>query len=129
MPDIKCRTCKQSFESWGNLAHHINSSKDKAHNKDRAGKMWAKRFIHKNTINKMQKSVRKEFAPRTALSDEQKEAKKDTRRELSGEMKIVPVKCLRCHTGSRQFLEAEHVNNPDALIIDNCYVKMCEGCR
>jgi len=128
MDNKTCRTCDQDFETWGDLADHINSATDKPHKRDRAGKMWAKRYIHRNTINKLKKLGR-ELPYRTPLTDEQREAKEDTRRELSRQTKLVPVKCPRCNKGSRQILEVEHTDNPQAWRIDNCFVILCGGCR
>lgn len=128
MGNKTCRTCDQEFEDWGELATHIKSAKDTLHKKDRAGKMWAKRYIHRNAINKL-KRLGREFAPHTPLTDEQREAKEDTRRELSGQTKLMPTICPRCQKGNRHFLEVEHTDNPQAWRIKNCLVVMCEGCR
>ena len=135
MPDqIICRTCgKDDCKDWGELAEHINSAKDKAHNKDRAGKMWAKRYIHRNAINKL-KQLGKELPYRVPLTDGQREAKEDTRRILSGKTKIVLVKCPspKCrNTNTQRYerVEVEHAENPQAWRVDNCFAILCGGCR
>ncbi len=122
--EIKCWTCgRTDFESWGDLAKHKLEMKDKAHRKDKAGRTWAANYKYKNVLMKQQDRAS------TPLTDEQREAKVNTKRELSGEKRIVPVKCPRCNTGRRDFIEVEHVENPQALRVDNCFVKLCEGCR
>lgn len=128
MDKIVCRTCDKEFENWDGLATHINSAKDVLHKKDRSGKMWAKRYIHRNAINKLNK-IGRVLPYRTPLTDEDRIAKEDTRRELSGQKKLVPTICPRCNTGQRQPLEVEHTDNPQAWKLKNCYAIMCEGCR
>jgi len=121
--------CGHKFEDWGELANHILSSKDTAH-KNKASRLWAKKYVHRNAISKLKKiGQKKELEPRQALTPEQLEAKHEAKYTLSGETKIVPVKCPRCKRGSRMQLEAEFVNSPDALKIDGCYGILCEGCR
>lgn len=128
MDNKTCRTCDRDFESWGDLADHINSATDKPHKRDRAGKMWAKRYIHRNTINKLKKLGR-ELPYRTPLTDEQREAKEDTRRELSGETKWVMTICPKCNKGKHRMIETEHVDEPEAWHIKNRLAVTCDGCR
>lgn len=130
MPEPICRICKKEFPDWDGLAHHLNETKDIPHKHNKFGKIWAKKYIHRNAINKLKQIGKKqEFEGRIANTPEQLEAKREAKYILSGETRYVPVRCPRCKIGSRQFLEIEHVNNPQALKIENCYVKLCEGCK
>jgi phage FluMu protein Com len=130
MPDIICRMCgKRDFKDWGELAQHINSFKDTKH-KNKASKLWAKRYIHRNAIDKLKKiGNKKELEPRQALTEKQLEAKREAKYVLSGQTKLVPIKCPRCKKGSRDFLPVEHVNEPTALKDGECYIIICEGCK
>lgn len=132
MPNIICRTCgKNDFEDWGELASHILDCckvKSDPHNKDRAGKMWAKRYIHRNAINKLKK-IEKDFPYRTPLTARQKMAKEDTRRELSGLTVTAPTICPRCNQGDRRKVEKEHAEEPQAWKRNNCFMILCSGCR
>lgn len=128
MPEIRCRACGQPFLNWDELARHIA---EKAKLKDGRHKntKWVKSRIHKKVVNALSKPVKKDYEPPTPLTESQIEAKHEAKYTLSGDTKYVPVRCPRCKVGSRQFLEVEHVNCPEALIIENCYVKICESCR
>lgn len=129
MPEPICRACGNRFNDWGELAQHINKAKDQAH-KNKASKLWAKKYIHRNAINKLKKiGQHKELEPRQKLTPEQLEAKHEVKYQLSGETKYVPVRCPRCKNGRREALPVEHVNCLDALIVDNCYIVLCEGCK
>lgn len=100
------------------------------HAKNRSAQTWMKKYRHRGAVNKLKQiGQKKEFEPRQALTPEQLEAKHEAKYELSGQTKYVPIICPRCKTGSRQFLEIEHVDNPEALRQGNCYIKLCEGCR
>ncbi len=134
MPEPNCWVCHRTdFQNWDEVYQHMIDKFKMAndpHSKSRSAKLWTKKYRHRNAINKLKKIGKKnDFEGRVTLTNEQREAKEDTRRELSGKMVVVPVRCPRCKAGSRQFLEAEHVNAPHALVIDNCFVKFCEGCR
>lgn len=121
MDSIICRSCgKDDFKDYTELAVHILSSSKKTH---KHGRIWAAKYSNRKTLSKR---IFGEYQP---ITDEQREAKEDTRRELSGETKLVPTRCPRCKTGSRQMIEVEHANNPEALRIDNYFVILCEGCR
>lgn len=130
VPEITCHGCdRKDFNDWGELAQHINSSKDIRH-KNKGSKLWAKKYIHRNAINKLKNiGKKKEFEPRQALTESQLEAKHEAKYTLSGQTKYVPVRCIKCKKGSRQFMEIEHVNSPDALIIDGCYGILCGDCK
>jgi hypothetical protein len=126
MAEPICRICwRKDFKTWGDIATHILTihKENKKDKKVMSARKWAANFKYKNVL------YGKKEQTRVALTEEQKESKEDTKRIISGETKFVPVKCPRCKIGSRQFLEAEHVDCPEALKIENCFVKLCEGCR
>ena len=129
MPEPICRACGIKFNDWGELASHINTSIDVRH-KNKASKKWAKLYIHRNAINKLKKiGQNKELEPRQKLTPEQLEAKRDAKYTLSGQTKYVPCRCPKCKKGYRDFVEIEHVNSTNAVMVDNCFVKICEGCK
>ena len=115
MDNKTCWICgKNDLDGWDELAKHIMTSSDKKHRSNKKARKWAAERQHSQRKRLIMQS--KQFG-RTPLTDEQREAKEDTRRELSGQTKLVPVKCpnLRCKTGIRyQDLELEHVANPQA---------------
>jgi GTP cyclohydrolase FolE2 len=125
MVEIVCRTCgKDDFNNWGELANHKLDSKDKAHRKDKSGRIWAANYKYKHIIMKQNDKERYH----TPLTDEDRIAKEDTRRELSGVSRIVATMCPRCKAGSRLTLETEHTDNPQAWRIGKCFVKLCNNC-
>jgi len=125
----KCWVCgRTDFESWDDLANHKLTEKDKAHKHDRSGTLWAKKYIHRNAINKLQK-IGRELPYRVPLTDEQREAKIDTRRELSGETKLVVTICPKCNKGERKMIEVEHADESESWRIKNCPVVLCGGCK
>jgi hypothetical protein len=129
MNEIICHICHTRFETWDELARHLLDTKDEQHKRNKSGKLWAKKYLHRNAIRKLKEIGKKDFEPPSKLTPEQLEAKHNAKYELSGQTKVVPVKCPRCKTGSRQALEIEFVNSPDALKIDDYYVKLCESCK
>lgn len=126
----KCWVCgRTDFETWDELADHKLNTKDTPHKRDKSGKLWAKKYKHREAINKLKKIGKKEQEPRQALTPEQLEAKRDSKYELSGQTKLVPIRCPRCKKGDRDFLPVEFVNSPTALKIDGCFVILCKECK
>lgn len=127
---ILCHFCNHPpFDTFGELALHLKVSKKIGGHNNRASQLWANKYLSRQKELDKKASFKKSAENRVVLTDEQKEAKRDTKYQLSGATKYVKVKCPRCHTVSRDFLPVEHVNNFEALKIDNCFVKMCEGCK
>jgi hypothetical protein len=131
MSDYICRTCQKPCEDWGELADHILKCckiKGNPHNKDRSGKMWAKRYVHKNAINKLMK-IGREFNPPTPLTDGQREAKQDSRRELSGKVELVNTLCIKGKHNAQQLLPVEYTRSPQAWRENGILVVICDGCK
>lgn len=115
---IQCHTCKQVFADPKKLAKHIVANK-KTHKKQ----YWAQSVLSDKKRLDRKLSMRK--LERTPLTDEDREAKEDTRREISGATKLVPTVCPRCkRPGNLQQLEVEHTDNPVAWRIGNCFVRL-----
>jgi uncharacterized metal-binding protein YceD (DUF177 family) len=135
MTEIKCRTCGKICTDWGELSNHTLEQikiKNDPHKKDKRGIAWAKKYKHRNAIKKLME-IGKEMPYRQQLTEEQKQAKTDTRRILSGETKAVPTKCPRCRKGSKKpiemELEIEYIESEQALKDGDCFVILCNNCR
>jgi GTP cyclohydrolase FolE2 len=118
---VQCRACgRDDFEDYTELAIHIQSSK-KGHRK---GKIWASKYLLRvNQLNQ-----KKEYEQRVPLTEEEKENKRDTRRELSGQMEVVNTYCPRCKTRTRRQLEIEFTRGGQAWGIKNYYFVLCQLC-
>lgn len=127
MEEFICRICGKKCEDWDDLARHIDKLaklKDGKHKRTR----WVKFRLHKKAEQLMNRPEKKEFY-NTALTEDQKQSKEDSRRELSGKTEYVPIRCPKCKTGRKQFVEVEHIENPQAWQENNCYMILCDGCR
>ena len=124
---IPCHTCGKLCKDFKELAFHI---REKANRKTHP-QGWAKHYIKEHVAkqNYLDRKLSMRKLERTPLTDEDRIAKEDTRRELSGDTKVVPTICPRCKTGNRQTLEAEHTDNPLAWRIGIAFVKMCINCN
>ena len=133
MPKIKCRTCDELFENWGKISAHMLEHakiKNDPHKRDRAGILWAKRYKHKEAINKLKKIGQDKDAPfRPTLTDKQKQAKAETKYIPSGRMKEISIKCPRCGMGRKEEIEIEYYESPQALKQGECFLILCKGCR
>lgn len=123
---ILCHFCDHPpFDNFKELALHLITQK-KTH-KNRSSQIWAKKFLSKQEY--LDKKVSRKFDGRIASTPEQLEARRESKYVLSGKTKLVSVKCPRCKMISRQPLEVEHVDNPEALKEGNCYLVLCGGCK
>lgn len=119
-----CRVCGEAFGEWTDLAKHIVKLKDVKHKK---GRRWALKFLS----NAKYLNQKKDAPVRTKLTEQDKDNKTSTIRELSGENEIVNTVCpgLRCHLKGRAALPVEHAGNPDAWKIGDRFVIYCNACR
>lgn len=116
-----CRTCNKECANFKELALHIIAKKH------RNGKRWAAKYIMVNGLSPAKRfDNRRE---RTPLTDDDKVAKEDTRRDLSGAQEFVTTLCLRCKHPARQALPIEHLQSRDAWRIQGHLVVMCPSCR
>jgi len=122
MGEIVCYTCGKVCANIKELALHIikNKRTHKVTQRIRSIASDQKRLDRKLSMKKLE---------RTPLTDEDRIAKEDTRRELSGNTKLVPTICPRCKVGNRQPLEVEHAESPQAWKLNDCFLVLCEGCR
>ena len=119
---IICKACGLSFDSWRDLAKHISRQKDRLHNR---GKKWAAKVIMKQR----QLDSKRDLQPRIPLTAEQREAKKDTRRELSGEIEQVKTICPQCKHSRTAILPIEYTQSDIAWKKNDRFVVMCNACR
>lgn len=118
---VLCHSCNQGFPDYGELAKHIASSK-KGHRK---GKKWAAKYL----LRTRELNKKKEMKGRVALTEAEKENKKDTVRELSGETTIVETYCPHCKRKSRQIMPMEFGESGNAWKIGGCLAVLCNSCR
>jgi ribosomal protein L32 len=93
----------------------------------RQGRVWASKYLLMHNLSPRAKNGSLEN--RTPLSDEQKEAKRNTIRELSGRMKLVNTICPKCRTQEHRKLETEFVDEPLVWRIKGILVRLCDDCR
>jgi hypothetical protein len=114
-----CRECHILFPSWNELAKHIVANQDSHPSKS---------VVFAYHVLSEVDNVR-EFKPRMPMSPELKQAVKECRRELSGEMAKGQVKCPVCGVLYHAEIEIEHLqgmplrDNEGALLIN------CSSCR
>ena len=115
---IQCHTCWQSFPDYKALALHIMTSK---------GKCKGKRFASHVLAGKNNK---KEFSPRTPMTEETKQKIKDCVRVLSGESEKVRTVCPNCKKVTEQRLEAEYITSGIAWRNSNgTFIVDCLSCK
>lgn len=114
-----CHSCGQSFPDFRELALHISGAK-KGHRK---GKAWASKYLLRSSL-----TANHERRERIPISDEDREAKTNTRMELSGEMSYVRVKCPKCKRVYPRTVEVEYVNSKLALRDNGVLMITCQNC-
>jgi ribosomal protein L32 len=117
-----CHICAQYFDDYELLAHHIIKNK-KTHKRSRS---WATKYLATKSLSA--KARNGELKGRTPLTEEQKEAKRNTIRVLSGEMKYIQTICPKCKTQQERKLETEFIKSPYAWRINGMIVRLCEDC-
>ena len=71
-------------------------------------------------------NAKKDLPTRTALTDEQKEAKTSTIRPTSGIFKLSRVYCPQCHVLDLKKLEIEFIEDMNTWKHDKDFVVICE---
>ncbi len=121
MPD--CHSCgRTDFADFHELAIHI-SGENRGHAK---GKKWAANYILKNGLSAKQRFEHKE---RTPLTEDEKDARDNTHRELSGQTKMVYAYCTACKRKYPRVVEVEYIQSQTALRgNDGTLMITCDNC-
>lgn len=117
----QCFTCHEVFDDFKALARHC------VENKSTHGKSlkWAAKVL----TNVERLNQKQDFSGRAPLTEEEREAKRECVRELSGELKSTMCICPRCQRRFPQRVELEHYSNPLAWRKNGSIMLMCEACR
>jgi len=120
MPD--CNSCGDPFPDFKSLAIHISSEK----HGHRKGKRWAAKYLLLNGLSSKQRFEHKE---RVALTEDEKDARDNAHRELSGETKMVYAYCSACRRKYPRVVEVEYIQSQTALRGgDGTLMITCENC-
>jgi uncharacterized C2H2 Zn-finger protein len=117
----QCFVCHTTFENFKELAKHVVKYSD---THGRSLKWAAKVLTDVERLNKKQ-----DFQGRLALTDEQKEARKETVRQISGEMITQMCLCPHCNSRFPKKIEIEHVQNPTAWRQNKYLMLLCFSCE
>lgn len=117
-----CNSCHRVFPDYQSLALHIQASR-KGHARS---KKFAADFLLKNPLSAKAKNGK--TLERIPITSEQREAREDTRRELSGDSELVITICPRCKRKERRLMEVEYTKSETALKIGSCIVVICNNC-
>ena len=106
MMTTNCHFCDYTCESFEDLAKHILAHK----NSHKRGLKWANAYLLKvNYLNQKQ-----DKPDRITLTEEEKEAKVNCQRELTGELTNSLIVCPTCQSHSRTMLPTEYATEPYA---------------
>ena len=106
-----CRYCHTNFPDWHELALHVQTA-GKSH---RGSKKWAASVLtNVNNLNQ-----KRDLPQRVPLTEEQKEARKDSKAELSGDIMRVLTQCPKCNKVDYQDLPVEFARSPRAWRASN----------
>lgn len=114
----QCNICQEYLDTWPELAKHV--LEHDAHNK------WALAFLSKAQIL----NQKRDLPQRTALTEEQREAKEDCQRELSGQTTLTKCLCPRCNKTRLEWLPIEHLSSGQAWKTNTGhYFIFCPNCQ
>lgn len=116
-----CNTCHQPFEDYKELAKHIIINK-KTHKK---GRLWASKFLSKQQLLDKKRAN----TERIPLTEQDKENKLNTRRDVSGETTTTLAICPKCNREHFYTFPIEYVQSPTAWKRNNSIVKLCSVCE
>lgn len=116
---VTCHSCNKVFPDYKSLAVHITKSK-KGHQR---GKKWAAGYDLFDVM------YEKKQPERPRLTEQERENKADSRREISGINKTVVTKCPKCKGMSKQSLPVEYTNSQEAWRINKMLVVLCPICK
>lgn len=115
-----CNSCQKSFPDYKELAKHIMLNK-KGH---KQGRVWAAKFLSKINI-----LDRKPLHGKVELTEEDKENKLSTIRQISGENELVLAMCPKCRKGHRELLPVEFTRSSQAWRTGKALMVMCQDCK
>ena len=102
----KCFNCDEVFPDYMALALHITSAK-KGHRK---GKRWAAKYLMLNKIS----IDKKRNNNRTPLTEKDRENKRNSKLELSGQTQTLLTYCPKCKKSYKQAVPVEYAMSPTA---------------
>ncbi|MCK9369916.1 hypothetical protein M0R04_08430 [Candidatus Dojkabacteria bacterium] len=118
-----CRVCNTDFGAdWKALAKHIVSKKDKLHRK---GRIWASKVL----MNTKYLDSKKDLNGRVPLTEQEKENKRDTKLEISGEEEFINAICPHCKVKYRAKVPIEYISLEHVWMINERYAIYCNDCR
>jgi len=103
------------------VAHHIFDD----HPSKRRG--WATKVL--TNVEQLNYKVDHKPQDRVPLTEEEKEAKRSTQRQLSGHEKPVQTLCPVCNSHGYQVLPVEYVTSNFAWRNQGTLIVSCQGCR
>ena len=121
---IICSSCGVIKTDYGDLAKHIVASR-KGHEK---GKVWAHKFLLKPNILNRKVEALERLKQRRPLTEAEKENKRNSKVELSGEDKSVVTLCPKCGSINDQDLPVEYVSDVYTWKFAGQLVVSCENC-
>jgi hypothetical protein len=117
---MDCFYCNYSAEEPKDLASHIQLEHSNKRNK------WAAKVL--TNVEWLNRKVDKQ-QDRMPLTEEEREAKRSTHRELSGIEKNIQTYCVSCQSVAVQKLPVEFIRSPYAWRINNKPIVLCNSCR
>lgn len=120
---VICSSCGAIKEDFKELAKHISASK-KGHQK---GKVWSAKFL----LDVRRLNNKKDWPKdRTALTDTEKENKRNSKTTISGVEEKVTTTCPSCGAITMQSLPVEYTEELCAWKSKNGAIFVnCENCR
>jgi hypothetical protein len=115
-----CSSCRDKEPR--EVAQHIQVEHPNKHNK------WAARVMT-NFDQLNRKADLQKQTDRVPLTDEEKEAKRSTQRQLSGIETKTETLCLNCNQLVTQKLPVEYIQSPFAWRISGRLAVTCDSCR
>lgn len=117
----QCFTCHVVFGDFKALALHVFENKS-THSKSLK---WAAKVL----TNVERLNQKQDFSGRAPLTEEEREAKREAQRQISGEMRSATCTCPHCQRRFQQRIEVEHYFNPLAWRKNGSIMLMCEVCK
>lgn len=117
-----CNSCHKSFPDFKELAKHIMANK-KGH---RYGQVWAARCL--TNQRNLDRKVSLQNRGNNPLTQQEKENKQDSHRELSGQTSIAETICPKCKCKGVYSFPIEYIKCPVIWREGNRLVKLCISC-